>query len=116
MKLRKLSNTNIKKRVTAAVLVMAVFLSGSHSASASKKIDDANEKKDEAEENLNEVNQEIEDIKKLESMFKATPSVGYAFLIIRTCRDNYDDEYQAIGGRIKNWIEKEHCTELFNYL
>lgn len=64
MKLRKLFNTNIKKRVTAAVLVMAVFLSGSHSASASKKIDDANEKKDEAEENLNEVNQEIEDIKK----------------------------------------------------
>ena len=58
-----------------------------------------------------------EDIKKLESMFKATPSVGFAFLIIRTCEDNdYDDEYQAIGGRIKNWIEKEHCTELFTYL
>ena len=60
---------------------------------------------------------DIEDIKKLESMFKATPSVGFAFLIIRTCEDNdYDDDYQAIGGRIKNWIEKEHCTELFTYL
>ena len=68
-------------------------------------------------DSYNMIRFDIEDIKKLESMFKATPSVGFAFLIIRTCEDNdYDDEYQAIGGRIKNWIENERCTELFTYL